>query len=249
VPAQDPEAPADEGDADAAGDAGGGGGGDAEIPSEVFDLSSWKLTLPVGDDGDPTEIVQPELDGFSDDQLFTVTESGDAVRFRSPVNGVTTENSSYPRSELREMEPGGGDETEWDAGSGTHTMTVRLAFTHLPTDKPEVVGAQIHGGDDDVTALRLEGSNLWLTDGDTTEYHLVTDAYELGTVFEFTYKVSDGEIEMYYNGDLETTLENDGSSNYFKTGAYSQANCDKSSPCSEDNYGEVVIYDLSVSHS
>ncbi|WP_158630414.1 polysaccharide lyase family 7 protein [Glycomyces terrestris] len=247
--------PAEDGDGGGGGGGGGdesepegGGGGDASVPSEVFDLGNWKVTLPVGDDGDPTEIVQPELDGYSHEDYFTVADSGDAIRFRTPVNGVTTENSSYPRSELREMEPGGGDEIEWDASSGEHAMTLRAAFTHLPEEKSEVVAAQIHGGDDDVTALRLEGSELWITDGDETNFHLVTDDYELGTVFEFSYAVSDGEIAVYYDGELETTLEHDGSG-YFKAGAYTQANCENSSPCSEDNYGEVVVYDLAVSHS
>ncbi|RKN03864.1 glycosyl hydrolase family protein [Streptomyces radicis] len=226
-----------------------GGGGDAELPSEVLDLSDWKVTLPIGDDEDPTEIFQPDLDEYSHDPFFRVNDAGDAVTFRAPVNGVTTGGSSYPRSELREMESGGEDEIEWSSTSGTHTMTVREAFTHLPEDKPEVVGAQIHGGDDDVTALRLQGSRLWITDEDTVQHHLITDEYELGTVFELEYVVSDGEIEIYYNGELETTIDHSDSTNYFKAGAYTQANCERSSPCSDDNYGEVEIYDLTVTHS
>ncbi|WP_053171341.1 polysaccharide lyase family 7 protein [Streptomyces sp. SBT349] len=222
--------------------------GGAELPSEVLDLSDWKVTLPIGEDGDPTEIFQPDLDGYSHDPYFQVNDAGDAVRFRAPVNGVTTGGSSYPRSELREMEEGGEDETEWSSTSGTHTMTVREAFTHLPEVKPEVVGAQIHGGDDDVTALRLRGSELWITKEDTVEHHLITDDYELGDVFELRYVVSGGEIEIYYNGDLETTIEHSDSTNYFKAGAYTQANCERSSPCSEDNYGEVEIQDLTISH-
>ncbi|MEO3754497.1 polysaccharide lyase family 7 protein [Streptomyces sp. B6B3] len=222
--------------------------GGAELPSEVLDLSDWKVTLPIGDDEEPTEIFQPDLADYSHDPFFTVTEAGDAVQFRSPVNGVTTGGSSYPRSELREMEPGGGDETEWSSTSGTHTMTVEEAFTHLPEDKPEVVGAQIHGGDDDVTALRLEGSELWITEGDETNHHLITDEYELGTVFELRYVVSGGEIEIYYNGELQTTLDHSDSTNYFKAGAYTQANCENSSPCSDDNYGETNIYAVEVTH-
>jgi hypothetical protein len=229
-------------------DGDGGDPGDAEIPSDVLDLSDWKVTLPIGGDEDPTEILQPDLDSYSHDPFFTVTEAGDAVQFRSPVNGVTTGGSSYPRSELREMESGGGDEIEWSSTSGTHTMTVEEAFTHLPEEKPHLVGAQIHGGDDDVTALRLEGSELWITEGDETHHHLITDSYELGTVFEIKYVVSGGEIEVYYNGELQTTLEHSDSTNYFKTGAYTQANCENSSPCSDDNYGEVNIYGLDVTH-
>ncbi|MGH3823751.1 MAG: hypothetical protein ACRDRA_13125 [Pseudonocardiaceae bacterium] len=34
----------------------------------------------------------------------------------------------------------------------------------------------------------------------------------------------------------------------FKAGAYTQANCKNSSPCKASNYGEVVIYRVTVSH-
>ncbi|MBH5338339.1 polysaccharide lyase family 7 protein [Streptomyces pactum] len=227
---------------------GEGDGGGAEVPADVVDLSDWKVTLPIGEEEDPTEIFQPQLDGYSHDPYFTVADSGDAVRFRAPVNGVTTGGSSYPRSELREMESGGGDEITWSSTAGTHTMTLREAFTHLPEDKPHVVGAQIHGGDDDVTVLRLEGSKLWITDGDTAHHHLITDDYALGTVFELRYVVSDGEIEVYFNGELETTLGHFDSTNYFKAGAYTQANCSNSSPCGTANYGEVELHAVHVTH-
>ncbi|AJE82176.1 MULTISPECIES: polysaccharide lyase family 7 protein [Streptomyces] len=236
------------GSAQATGTQSGAGGQRAALPSEVLELGNWKLTLPIGEEEDPTEIFQPELDDYVKDPYFKVADSGDAVRFRAPVNGVTTGGSSNPRTELREMESDGEDEIEWSSTSGRHTLTVREAFTHLPEDKPHVVGAQIHGGDDDVTALRLEGSKLYVTEGDTTHHHLITDDYELGTVFEFGYVVEDGEIEVYFNGELETTLESSDSSNYFKAGAYTQARCENSSPCSEDNYGEVEMHEVSVTH-
>src|SRR5690606_19593315 len=38
---------------------------DCAYPSEVLDLSDWKLTLPTGEEEDPTEITQPELASFS----------------------------------------------------------------------------------------------------------------------------------------------------------------------------------------
>ncbi|MDT0268560.1 polysaccharide lyase family 7 protein [Streptomyces sp. DSM 44915] len=226
----------------------------ADRPADVLDLDDWKITLPIGEDGEdgeddrPLEIFQPELADYAHASYFRVSDDGDAVRFRAPVNGVTTSGSSYPRAELREMEPGGEDETEWSATSGTHTMTVREAFTHLPAERPYLVGAQIHGGDDDVTVVRLEGTELWITEGDTRHHHLITDDYELGTVFEVTYVVADGEIEVYYNGELETTLEHTDPTNYFKAGAYTQANCDNSAPCDEDNYGEVEIHELTITH-
>lgn len=224
--------------------------GDCEYPADVLDLTNWEITLPVPEDGDednPKDVYQPELATYALDPWFLAAEECDGVRFRSPVNGTTTENSSYPRSELREMD--GDDEAGWSADDGTHTMTLTESFNHLPNDKPHLVGAQIHGGDDDVIVFRLEGSSLYLTDGDDTHHKLVTDDYQLGTKFEAKFVASGGEVKAYYNGELQTTLEADFSEGYFKAGAYTQANCENSSPCSEDNYGETTIYALSIEHS
>ena len=60
--------------------------------------------------------------------------------------------------------------------------------------------------------------------------------------------VSGGQVKAYYNGVLQTTLKKSFSGAYFKAGAYTQANCEKSSPCSASNYGEVHIFDLKVQH-
>ncbi|WP_328369686.1 polysaccharide lyase family 7 protein [Streptomyces sp. NBC_00445] len=218
-------------------------------PSDVLDLSDWKLTLPTGEDEDPTEITQPQLKGFSASPWFRVSGNCEAVRFRAAVNGVTTGGSSYPRAELREMTEGGEDEAEWSTTEGTHTLVVDEAFMALPKEKPQVVGAQVHGGDDDVTVFRLDGSRLYITDGDDSRHHLVTDDYELGTEFEAKFVAQNGEIDVYYNGELETTISHDGDTNYFKAGAYTQANCGNSAPCSSKNYGEVRISDIKVTHS
>lgn len=220
-----------------------------EYPADVLDLTNWKLTLPTGDEEDPTEIRQPRLATFSAEPWFQVDEDCGAVQFRSPVNGVTTGGSRYPRAELREMTAGGEEEASWSTAEGTHTLVVKEAFLALPHDKPHLVGAQVHGGDDDVTVFRLEGSRLYITDGDDSHHHLVTDAYELGTEFEAEFVARDGEIDVYHNGELETTIAHDGDTNYFKAGAYTQANCESSDPCDRDNYGEVRISGIEVTHS
>ena len=225
------------------------GGGECAYPADVLDLSSWKVTLPVGDEEDPAEVTQPQLATYAVDPWFRANDACDGVVFRSAVNGVTTGGSSYPRSELREMIADGSDEAGWSATSGTHTMVIREAITALPADKPHVVAGQIHDGDDDVTVFRLEGTKLYLTKGDTTHHKLVDDNYVLGTPFEAKFVVSGGSIKAYYNGVLQTTISAGFSEGYFKAGAYTQANCGNSDPCSDSNYGEVVIYDIDVTHS
>ncbi|MGO4425532.1 polysaccharide lyase family 7 protein, partial [Streptomyces sp. MCAF7] len=180
---------------------------------------------------------------------FRVNAECDAVRFRAAVDGVTTGGSSYPRAELREMTDNGEEEASWSTTEGTHTLVVKEAFLALPNDKPQLVGAQVHGGDDDVTVFRLDGSKLYITDGDDSRHHLVTDDYALGTEFEAKFVARDGKINVYYNGHRETTISHDGDTNYFKAGAYTQANCGNSDPCDSDNYGEVQISSIKVTHS
>jgi hypothetical protein len=147
------------------------------------------------------------------------------------------------------MAGGGGTNAGWSSTSGTHTMVLTEAFTKLPDGKPQVVGGQIHDADDDISVFRLEGSNLYVTNGDDTHYQLVTSKYVLGTPFEAKYVVSGGVVRAYYNGQLVATINKAFTGAYFKAGAYTQANCANSSPCTAANYGEVLVYNLKVTHT
>src|SRR5262245_39557093 len=80
------------------------------LPSQVLDLSNWKITLPIGQSGDPTEILQPALNTFVDPNYFYVNAAGNGVVFTAPCGGVTTGGSSYPRSELRQMANNGSSQ-------------------------------------------------------------------------------------------------------------------------------------------
>jgi hypothetical protein len=242
-------------DSDSDGDSDGGARSDpdqkCDSPARVLDLANWKITLPVAKSDNaksPEEILQPDLATFQTSPWFETTSGCDAVAFRAPVNGVTTVGSRNPRSELREMTDDGSENASWSSTAGTHTMVVTEAFTHLPDVKPELVGAQIHDADDDITVFRLEGTNLYVTKGDDPHYKLVTSNYVLGTKYEAKYVVGGGKIEAYYNGALQTTISERFRGAYFKAGAYTQANCTDSSPCSKSNYGETTIYSVTVSH-
>jgi hypothetical protein len=221
------------------------------LPAQVLDLTNWKVTLPVpkpDSEKTPLEITQPALAGFAQVPWFRLSPTCDAVLFRAPVNGTTTSGSKYPRSELREMTDNGSENADWSSTAGTHRLTVTEAFVHLPSGKPQLVGAQIHDADDDISVFRLEDTKLWITDGDNPHSKLITDHYALGTRFDAGYEVSDGEVRAYYNGTLQTTIKHRFRHAYFKAGAYTQANCTNAAPCSADNYGETMIYGLSVFH-
>lgn len=215
-------------------------------PAQVLDLSSWKIQLPIGEAESPDEVKQPALATYRVDPWFMPTPACDGVVFRSAVDGVTTGGSNYPRSELREMTADGSDEASWAATDGTHVMTIDQTVTHLPNDKQHMVVGQIHGGDDDVSVFRVEGTSLYVTNGDDPHYQLVTDDFRPNTRFQVRFVVENGTINAFYNGQPVATLDAGFTTGYFKAGAYTQANCENSSPCAESNYGEVIIHDVTL---
>jgi hypothetical protein len=216
-------------------------------PADLLDLTNWKLTLPVGSAGSPTEIRQPELRTFSMSPYFVLDATGTGVVFQAHAGGVTTSNSGYPRSELREMTAGGGQNAAWSTTSGTHTMTITETITHLPVVKPHVVAGQIHDASDDVVMIRLEGTNLFV-EGDGNELGVLNASYTLGTRFTVRLVAAGGRIRVYYE-DLATPkvdIASDNTDCYFKAGSYTQSN-----PAQGDAptaYGEVLIHALTVTH-
>ncbi len=218
-------------------------------PGDVLDLGSWYLTRPTGAPGDPDTVHQPGLATFSGPD-FRLNETRDGVVFTANAGGATTENSDYPRSELREMS--GSEKASWSNTSGTHTLSVRQAVTALPPAKPEVTTAQIHDASSDVLAVRLEATNLIVQyddgndDGGKTDITL-DPAYQLGTPYDLKIVAANGRIEVYYNGTRKADIPKSGSEWYFKSGSYLQSNPSKGD--APDAAGEVVLFALRVTHA
>jgi hypothetical protein len=225
------------------------------FPSDVLDLQNWKLTLPVIDTktgSGPQDIKQPELADFNHVPWFSVTSDKSGVVFRAPVNASTTKNSDYPRSELREMEGNGRKEVFWSSSKGIHSMTIKEAITAVPENKPDVVAGQIHGDDDDLLTIRLEGQKLYVARS-KKNINTLDDNYILGKQFTVKFIANDGKISIYYNGGENPVaiVEKKVKQAYFKVGVYTQSNCEteeKPNLCNENNYGEVIVYGLEVRH-
>ncbi len=237
--------PAVGGSAGANSTSGSGGlymGGDCStmVPGEFLDLSDWKITLPING---AEEIDPPDILDYSIDPWFHLNANCDAVLFRANCGGDTTNGSEYPRSELREI----GSDTEWSTTSGTNVMVVTEAITHLPAEKSEVVAAQIHDSNGDVMMIRLDGSKLYV-EGDGTDHGTLDSDYELGTFFTAKIEASGGQIKVYFNdmSSPKVTFSASATGCYFKAGCYTQSNT--STGCSADDYGEVMIKSLSVTH-
>jgi alginate lyase len=210
----------------------------------VLDLVNWKLTLPTGPKGRPDEIHPPQLLSFSDD-WFRLNDTRDGVVFTATAGGITTKGSSYPRSELREMN--GGELAGWSNRTGTHTMTLREAIMKVPEVKPHVVAAQIHDAENDVVMVRLEGTNLFVEYGDGEDEFTLDPSYVLGTPYDLRITATGGRVEVYYNGTLAGEVPLAGDGWYFKAGTYTQSNLERGD--TPDAAGEVVIYALDVTHT
>lgn len=217
-------------------------------PDSLLNLMNWKLTLPINTDhsGNPDEIKWPELETFTSPPFFQLNSQKNGIVFQAPVGGTTTAHSNYPRSELREMSDGGAQEASWSSTSGSHTMLIREAVTHLPDAKPEVVAGQIHDVSSDILMVRLERQNLFIQ-SDGQNISTLDPSYVLGTPFTIELRVGDGHIKVFYNGKQKIDYRKSGDGYYFKAGCYTQSNASKGD--SADAYGEVVIYDLKVTHS
>ncbi len=219
-------------------------------PSQVIDLTNWKITLPVGFSESPKEIKQPILATYALAPWFSLAPGG-GVRFRAPVNAVTTGGSNYPRSELLEVTNNGRSKIGWSSQEGMHSMILDQAITAVPKIKQHIVAGQIHDQERDIIVIRLDNPNLHIRIGGKN-VHTLDSQYALGKRFTVRFEVNDGKTRIYYNGETNPsyTLNLNYSNAYFKAGAYTQSNCSKEGPalCSDDNYGEVIVYQVTVAH-
>lgn len=218
----------------------------AEPPGKIFDLTTWKLTLPLDTPrpGKPDEIVAPQLATFFVPGVFQSNEDATGVLFRAPCGGFTTSGSGYPRCELREMRPDGKDEIAWNTTDETaHSLLASLAVTHVPAVKPHVVCAQIHDAKDDLLMIRLEGKKLFVERNADKDVELDRD-YQLGTLFNLKIEAGGGHVYVFYNDvqKLDWTVARRGC--YFKAGCYTQSNVKKGDL--PDDYGEVLVRQLQI---
>ncbi|WP_083531184.1 polysaccharide lyase family 7 protein [Pararhizobium antarcticum] len=212
--------------------------------STSIDLSYWKLTLPVNNDGivsgvgDATE--RTDLLGFAMPPYFEVASN--SISFMAPTNGARTGGSNYPRSELREMD-GQGDEYQWRIADGGH-LAATLVVDELPmtsASKPgRIIIGQIHGPDDELCRLYFDNGKLYFMDDkageamEETQFDLVDTAgnptnIRLGDEFSYTIDVDGKSLVVSATHEGTTYSATDIISRfwvdkdlYFKAGAYIQ---------------------------
>lgn len=97
-------------------------GGDVEVVLPEIDLNNWKVTLPIPkSDGKPLEIEPPEILNYGTNEtllpfMYNDSTDGSIVFYTYPA--ITTPNSSYSRTELREQMVPGSNSTNWTFAQG-----------------------------------------------------------------------------------------------------------------------------------
>jgi hypothetical protein len=130
-------------------------------PSGNFDLSNWKITIPVASNGrfSGTAMEVKNIPGYQHSK-YLYTAADDAMTFVAPVEGATTSGSSYARSELREMN--GTANPAWNLQTGGF-MSATLEVDAAPNREGmggKIVVGQIHGQDDGLVRLYWENGKL-----------------------------------------------------------------------------------------
>ncbi|GGA87412.1 hypothetical protein GCM10011369_31830 [Neiella marina] len=145
-------------------------------PSGNFDLLDWTLGVPVDNDGDGKSdtIKEIELSSGYEHSSWFYTDSDGGMVFKAPVDAPkTSTNTSYTRSELREMlrrgdtsystKGVGGNNWVFSsapssaqnaAGGVDGLLTATLAVNHVTTtgdssQQGRVIIGQIHANDDE----------------------------------------------------------------------------------------------------
>jgi hypothetical protein len=219
-------------------DGGTAGGLNPDVaPGGNIDLSLWELQEPVGSPGAPTTILPAALEGpkgFQGTYFYTDPTDG-AMTFWDPENGVTTANSDYPRSELREMNAD-GTAANWPV-AGVNTLSATVAVVKVPD---HVCVGQIHLGTAIQAGLAASTKPLLELYYDATgsivlgiedspagsqTTHTITSV-PLGTRFTYTIELdAAGTITLVLDGvtsKFTMPASFNGYGMYFKAGDYDQ---------------------------
>ena len=231
-------------------------------PAQNFDMSHWKLTVPVdrsgGVTGEAMEMSSAQLmaaPGYS--AKWFRTASNGALNMEAAINGATTSGSSFPRSELREQMIAGSDSANWYA-AGNAVLEAQLTINEVPSATGKIVVGQIHGVDA-VPLVKLRyvytasgGGKLdalvKATPSSTSDisYRLASNL-PLKTRFDYRIAVSRGVMTLSVNNEppVQHVISSQWASTglYFKAGAYVQANGSSST-----DIGRVTFYRLAASH-
>ncbi len=119
-----------------------------EKTAAPFDLSHWKVTIP---EGKPTSVGFPEIMDYATNpeiNKYMYNDPDGSIVFYAYPSGVTTTNTHYSRTELREQMVSGKDKPNWtfsDGGNLKGTLAMGDVSKDLKGKYHKVIIMQIHG--------------------------------------------------------------------------------------------------------
>lgn len=227
-------------------------------PSSILALSHWKLTLPVdanhGTSGEAADVATDDLVQGYRSGYFCVAPDG-GVEFWAPVDGATTDNTDYPRSELRYVIDPDDDNVNWSPANDDASLSARLVVERVSSSTRKVVIGQIHGFQTNAyIKLRYlydpnthSGSVATLVNEDpsssgSTNYGSI-DGLANGQPFTYSISMVAREITIKVNGHVLASFHVQSGwlhePMYFKAGSYDQASGNSST-----DGGRVTFYTL-----
>jgi hypothetical protein len=209
-------------------------------PGQNFNLSKFKLQLPVAHGNGVVEIPAAQLPTYTSEYFYTDKTTG-AMVFWVPTDGAHTSGSKFPRTELRQT-------TDFNISTGSTSLAVTVAVLQTPKRNNVVIG-QLKGENEQPIELR------WI-DGDIvasvkTSYKqtkpenltLVTGLKE-GRKFNYTMALQRGVVTITVNGSSKkVTFDKDWDADkvYWKFGNYCQDNSKTA-----ENAAKVAVFAFSL---
>lgn len=216
----------------------------------------WQIGIPG--QSKITEKSEADIGGgkYSRHPEFELSSDRQWVVTHVELDAPTTQNSSNPRSEGREMERNGTTEMSFNSSSGTHTCQADLIWKHVPNKKKSCSGMQLHGGASDLIQVltRVVGGQLKLMariNGKDNDAWVLKSGYAEGAALTVKTVISGGEAAISIDGAVKLTTGQGGvpsldagSGCYFKVGAYPQSTSAESS----SDYAEVWVRRVGHQH-
>lgn len=246
-----------------------------------FLKDGWKIQIPVENPakaGSVMERTPQELaDGYTDEFIYAAKDEDGtpAVVFHSPVEGFKTGNTSYARSELRELIDPSDSKVNW-TWQGTHTLVAEERVTHVPASG-QVITSQIHGieqnGDNANPLVKVRYVYDWAAGTGKVVVELKNTTSP--TSYDFKYSFPNVALGQKYKTEIQVvdgsvcvtiaTTDPNGTERsetyrhdfvaadpywketwyYFKLGNYIQDNTDTG----ENAYADVWVYSSGITHS
>jgi len=161
-----------------------------------------------------------------------------------PAGGRTSANTSYPRTEHREMQQtdsGNANKSNWQIDSGDHDFGGFARIMTLPPAKPGICINQLHDQEDDtvmIKSMSLSGKIAIVLDVYGTRVKVLQADYQLGREIYSRIRVNNFQLMVYYSESTSSTtsasvttstthtqtLTNTNPPWYHKFGCYAQSN-------------------------